>query len=525
MRQQLAILLALHLCAYSTGLVKLWEKWTRDGGYYGHGPLAVAVVCWLAWRERDQLSREVGPAAWSGLPLVAIAAWLLVGSRGAGIPVVEHYALWLSALGSVVCMAGWAVVRRSWFLWVFTLFAVIPLPGLLLDRLTWQLRLYATEGAFAAFSALGEPAVRMGGSIHLTDGRAVMVDEMCSGLRSAVAMLAMGAVLAYLQPRRWRAAVTFAAALPLALAANAVRILFLCACAVADVEQAFIEPGHSASGALMFLGAFGVLSLIQGNAWDAPGSAATEPTATSGPAPPDRAAEAEPVTSVPPTSRAAAPGWLAALLVAGGGLAAHGPAPDPTPAAPIDALVPDSYQGWVSRDRVIDWELPGVRPGEVVLREYAHPELSRPVELFVIHSQDSERGLHGPRGCYLMQGFRELKQDTVPLEIAGTPRPVGRALVEHGTTRQAALVYFYYRVGSRHAAAPQQHQALLRPRKLLAALGLDSLEPGSSTVRISTSTSGPYADPLAEATLARFAAEVLPTVQGAIGERSSPENQ
>src|SRR5207244_33812 len=73
----------------------------------------------------------------------------------------------------------------------------------------------------------GAPAVLQGSTIHLAS-TSVLVDDVCSGLRTLIALCVLAAVFAYLEPRRARAALMIALAVPIAVLANLVRILILC---------------------------------------------------------------------------------------------------------------------------------------------------------------------------------------------------------------------------------------------------------------------------------------------------------
>ena len=502
----LAALGALHAVVFLPGMLSLWEKWTRPDGYYGHGPLGVAVVAWLIWRDREALARLPQRAAASGLVAIALAMWLLKGARGANIAVAEHYALWLSLLGSTAVVGGWALVRRAWFAWAFTLVAVIPLPRLLVERLTWGLKLWATEGAFAVLNLVGTAAVREGGTIHLAGGQTLYVDDVCSGLRSVVALVALAAVFAYFQPVRWRAGVTLALALPLAVVANSLRVLFLCVCAAQGAESALAEPWHGLSGVVSFLFALGALGALQGQPAQATAGAGTRVEA-------DRLGGGVEATSARP--------WLVrvavALLVAAGCLAGRSTPRrllQTEPASRVTASIPYAVNGWLGRDVDSPLDLPGVfKTDDYVFREYRHPEETQVVELFVLHGETLEQGLHGPHGCYLLQGFRELEVGPARLPIGGNEQEVGRALIEHDTNQRRALVYFYYRVGRDLQAFPAGYSVWLRPRQFLAGLGMPLSEP-ACTVRISTALTQ---DPrLGEAALRRFSTEVLGEVQSSL---------
>ena len=498
----------LHAAVFLPGLLTLWQKWTRPDGYYGHGPLALGVVVWLVWRDRHAIAPLLRQPAPTGLVAIALSLWLLLGARGARAPVIEHYALWLSLMGSIAVVSGWLVIRRTWFAWTFTLLAVIPLPSLFIVRISGQLKLWATHAATDVLYLFGTAAVRQGGTIHLADGQLLYVDDVCSGLRSVVALLAMAAVFAYLQPVRWRAVATLLLALPLAIVANAMRILFLCLCVLQGANAALREPWHGLSGLIAFLVALGILASLQ--------------------APLARAQQVSTPDSVAYDAATRSCQWptrMALAMLCAGGILLQPPtqAKSGAPASSgpsMTASIPLTVGAWTGIDVSSPHDLPGVfKTDDYVFREYRHPNEPHVVELFVLYGETPDQGLHGPQFCYLLQGFTELEVGRTHLLIAGRDLEVGRALIEHDLTKQRALIYFYYRFDQDQRAFSTDYESRLRPRQLLSAMGVTTNSQSACTVRISTAVP---ADPRSgEAALRRFAAEVLGKVSltGAWAER------
>src|SRR5207237_557005 len=68
------------------------------------------------------------------------------------------------------------------------------------------------------------PVVLDGSTIHLAD-TSLTVDDVCSGLRTVISLLALALVFAYFERSRWRALLVVAPPVPIAVAANVVRIL------------------------------------------------------------------------------------------------------------------------------------------------------------------------------------------------------------------------------------------------------------------------------------------------------------
>jgi exosortase len=104
---------------------------------------------------------------------------------------------------------------------------------------------------------------RDGMSLFIAGGE-LRVENPCSGLRSLIALLATGAVFAYLQPGRpWRRALLFLSAIPVAMVANVVRItLLLLVAHYVGVKQA-TGKFHDWSGLALYVVALGGLLLMR----------------------------------------------------------------------------------------------------------------------------------------------------------------------------------------------------------------------------------------------------------------------
>lgn len=251
-----AIVGALVLVLYFPTLRWLAMTWMQDP-YYSHGWLIPPVFAFLVWQRRRVL-RDRRPANAGlfllglGLALYALgwfssAQFVVAGS----LPVVLGGLAW-TFLGPHVTWA-WA------FPIAYLVFA-IPLPWV--EAWTWPLESLTAGWAAGLAQLAGVPVDVVGGQVHLPSCDLV-VGAACSGMRSLIAMLALGTLLAHLLRGWWglRLAVALAA-LPLALAANVLRVATIIA--VANVGGgAAASLVHDLLSPFFFLGALGVL-LVSG---------------------------------------------------------------------------------------------------------------------------------------------------------------------------------------------------------------------------------------------------------------------
>jgi exosortase len=110
--------------------------------------------------------------------------------------------------------------------------------------------------------SVGMAIARQGNIIHLA-GTSLEVAEACSGLRSLVSLLALGALFAYLTQRRFAGqAILFLATIPIAVAANVFRV-FSTAVLVSLVSvEVTAEPLHTIMGMSVFVFSFVCLAIL-----------------------------------------------------------------------------------------------------------------------------------------------------------------------------------------------------------------------------------------------------------------------
>jgi exosortase len=166
--------------------------------------------------------------AWSLLPLIAGAVWILLGSEA----------------------MKWSLPPIAF------LFLMIPMPYQAESLLSWKLQGVATELSTVFLRVLGQPAVSEGHVIWLGDQR-LTVEEACSGMRIFIGVAALAFFWAAMVKRSWiDRFVILALVVPLAVFVNATRITF-----VGLLYQVFDDPAsqgriHDVSGYLMIPFAF-----------------------------------------------------------------------------------------------------------------------------------------------------------------------------------------------------------------------------------------------------------------------------
>jgi exosortase B len=221
-----------------------------------HGPIVLAVTLYLIWQKRDALVQVGAPGrvevviGWT-LLIVGLLAYALGRSQdilifeiGSQIPVL---------LGTLLITLGTKAARALWFA-LFFLFFMIPLPGFIVDAATGPLKQYISIIAEHVLYAAGYPIGRSG--VTLTVGPyQLLVADACSGLHSMFSLSAMGLLYLYLMQRTSvaRNLILMAAIIPIAFAANIVRVMVLILITYHMGDEAGQGFLHGFAGIMLFI--------------------------------------------------------------------------------------------------------------------------------------------------------------------------------------------------------------------------------------------------------------------------------
>jgi exosortase B len=226
--------------------------WTQDE--HLHGPIVLAVVAWIGWQLRAGLVRgDDRPRAIAGCTLLFFGLLLYVLGRSQDIIIVEVGSLVPVAAAVLLAMRGPHTLARFWFPLLFIGF-MLPLPGLFVDALTGPLKQHVSAIAEASLYSVGYPIARQGVVLNVGPYQ-LLVADACSGLHSLISMSAMGLLYIYLSRHdsAIRNAILVACLLPIAFAANVVRVMVLVLVTYHFGDAAGQGFIHDLSGAFLFI--------------------------------------------------------------------------------------------------------------------------------------------------------------------------------------------------------------------------------------------------------------------------------
>jgi exosortase len=195
----------------------------RTNEYAGHA-MFVPLFCVLAaWADRERLRAAAGRGHPSGLLLLAAGAAVLATGYLWHSQVLQGLALAMIAAGAVLWLYGGACLRAAAFPVVF-LAMMAPLPKAVVAAVTFKLQVFAAGFAAGGLGLIGIPVYQTGVKLELATMN-LEVAEACNGLRFLLAILVLTAAFAQVLLPSWgRKVALVAAAVPIAVVANALRV-------------------------------------------------------------------------------------------------------------------------------------------------------------------------------------------------------------------------------------------------------------------------------------------------------------
>ncbi|MGB7332378.1 MAG: exosortase/archaeosortase family protein [Terriglobales bacterium] len=195
---------------------------SRDPNFE-HGIFVPLFALFILWQDRKRLQAIASAPSWSGLPLVILSLLMLV----LGVLGAENFSSRVSLLillaGLIILFQGWKFFRAVLFPWAF-LILMIPIPALILQRITFPLQLLASKLATVLLEVVNVPVLRQGNMIVLA-AMPLDVAEACSGIRSLLTLVTLAIIYGYLMETRiWVRVVLACSAVPIAVVANSFRI-------------------------------------------------------------------------------------------------------------------------------------------------------------------------------------------------------------------------------------------------------------------------------------------------------------
>lgn len=255
------LICAAFVWLYAGTMRELLASWLSDGNY-AHGIIVIPVALAIVYSKRHALAATPIQGSMAGGVLLAAGVVLFAFSRWSDVTFLAGLSMVVVIAGLVWTFAGWRILRELAFPIVFLVFMTPP-PDFFVEKIGAPLQ--RASCAYAAMiGGLFGLDVESHGVMLLANGLTFEVDLPCSGIRAINCLTAFSAVLAYMARTSWFGkTVIFLAAVPVAFAANVLRVLIVIAVANIDSVKDDVMAFHDASGPVVFVLALLVVIMVK----------------------------------------------------------------------------------------------------------------------------------------------------------------------------------------------------------------------------------------------------------------------
>jgi exosortase len=228
---------------------------------YSHGFLVPFFAIFVMWDNRAILRNTPVQQSWAGLSLILLGlATVILGVYGADL-FLSRVSFLMLLSGLVWTFFGAAMLKALRFPLLILLLA-IPFPDIIFNQITFPLQLLASNLATGILRLVGVPVLHEGNVIELPVMK-LEVAEACSGIRSLMSLFTLAVFYGYFLERSTPRRVILAlASIPIAVAANAARIVGTGLCVQYWDPQKALGFFHEFSGWVMFVISLACLYLL-----------------------------------------------------------------------------------------------------------------------------------------------------------------------------------------------------------------------------------------------------------------------
>ncbi len=245
---------------YHHVLSKLVHDWYTDENY-SHGFLIIPIALFFIWERRAKLREtEIKPNSLGLIVVIGSLAVLLAGILGSEL-FLTRISILGTIIGAVLFLCGWNYLKIV-ILPITFLLLMIPIPAIIFNQIAFPLQLLASRFGEVSLTACQIPVLREGNVINLAN-TSLEVAEACSGIRSLISLLTLGIVYGYFADSRiWVRVILAIGTIPIAIAANGIRVAGTGIAAHYYGPEAAQGFFHTFSGWIIFIAAFIMMFLL-----------------------------------------------------------------------------------------------------------------------------------------------------------------------------------------------------------------------------------------------------------------------
>jgi exosortase len=238
------------LFVYAPTIAWLWGRWTMSVWHHAHGLLIPPLVAYFASQELRRFRGQPASSSALGFLFVVPALAMHVLDTAMQTQLLSAASIVLLMPGLALLFLGVERTKAIAFPLLFLAF-MLPIPLAFTEHLHLVLRKIAAVGTAFVLPLTGLPVFRDGYLLHLPNAD-LLVADACSGFSTLYASVAVACLVAYTTPSWRRRLAVLVLAVPIALAANLVRVVLLSWLVYTQGIGVLETWQHSASGMLTF---------------------------------------------------------------------------------------------------------------------------------------------------------------------------------------------------------------------------------------------------------------------------------
>ena len=250
---------ALFLFLFYPVYKHLAARFSAADSYYSHGYLIPFICLYLVWRKRFILKSIKPKPVLSGFFVIIGGILLHLAGTALKINFVSYCAIPIVLLGMSLYLGGVKITKELLPAIIFLVF-MLPLPRVMVIGITFKLKIMVAQAATMIARSIGIQTQRVGSTIYYRGG-SLLVGDPCSGLRSLITFIALGALFTQLTKGSiFSKTILFLSSIPVAFLSNILRIMFLLLVSYvygSDIALGFL---HDFSGIMVFV--LGFIGLI-----------------------------------------------------------------------------------------------------------------------------------------------------------------------------------------------------------------------------------------------------------------------
>jgi len=219
---KLGFIALLFLLLYAPVYPSLVDTWLNDSNN-SHGLLVPFIFLYLVWMLKDEIKATELRSSLVGLVILAVSLAIYFASFVGDLAFPARITMITTLAGLVLYTCGWQVFKLLLFPILF-LFFMVPVPVTILGLIAFPLQLFVSDLSANLIDWYGIPVYQEGNLLFFAR-YSFEVTEACSGIRSMVSFLTLGALFAYFARDSWtKSALLVLSAIPLAILVNLIRV-------------------------------------------------------------------------------------------------------------------------------------------------------------------------------------------------------------------------------------------------------------------------------------------------------------